>query len=169
MAWQSEATPFQASSKVGSGPWCRATPSTWDGMPRSHRAPRTYTYSLFKDRFQSSRPGGNPSYRGKYRANDEMLVFFGISPGGWVPIHHGQDQRINMQLCLFGCENAHLVAQGHRHQYRAGELVAFDDAGDHEMHNEDPERARVVLGWGILNPAITPAHGFCFSEREKGA
>lgn len=155
---------------IKGGKWSLVQGYTIDmGWNASFAQSAPYTYSLFKDRFQSSRPGGNPSYRGKYRANDEMLVFFGISPGGWVPIHHGQDQRINMQLCLFGCENAHLVAQGHRHQYRAGELVAFDDAGDHEMHNEDPERARVVLGWGILNPAITPAHGFCFSEREKGA
>ena len=96
-----------------------------------------------------------------------MLTLFAISPGGWVPKHHGQDPRINIHLCLLNCESSWIVAQGRRHEYKAGGLLAFDDPGDHEVHNDDQQAARVVLGLGVLHPSITPQHGPCFRSSKR--
>eukprot|EP00931_Biecheleriopsis_adriatica_P088575 TRINITY_DN62867_c0_g1_i1.p1 TRINITY_DN62867_c0_g1~~TRINITY_DN62867_c0_g1_i1.p1 ORF type:complete len:428 (+),score=44.63 TRINITY_DN62867_c0_g1_i1:34-1317(+) len=110
---------------------------------------------LLKGRMESETTNRRPRNKeeGVHYTNDEAVTLFSVSPGGWVPVHSGQDCRINVHLCLLNCEKAWLEVGGSRkHYYKAGELVAFHDALDHEIVNEDRENSRIIVHIAVLHP-----------------
>ena len=92
--------------------------------------------------------------RGGY---DEVVGLFRISGQGWVPIHHGQDVRVNIHLCLVNCDRARILVAGNTLEYRDGSLFAFEDRAGHELFNDAPlgiDRVNLVIG--VLHPDFNP-------------
>ena len=71
---------------------------------------------------------------GHTAGTDEVVILFRISPGGWVPLHSGQPQRVNVHFCLLNCEGANITVNGTTLDYHDGTTFAFEDRMWHELH-----------------------------------
>merc|ERR1711924_68382 len=110
---------------------------------------------ILKGRMESESKHRRPRNKeeGVTHTNDETVTFFSVSPNGWVPVHSGQDCRVNIHLCLINCEKAWVQSGGEpKRYYKAGELIAFHDGVDHEIVNEDRDRSRITVHIAVLHP-----------------
>lgn len=96
--------------------------------------------------------------RGVITGNDELVALFGVRSAGWVPIHAGQDVRINVHLCLANCNDSKIEVAGESLIYQDGSLFAFEDRADHEILNNGKigNRERLNLVIGVLHPDFDP-------------
>lgn len=119
---------------------------------------------LIRGRLRSEQQEFKQAFRHHLGAqhHDEAVTLFSVAPGGWVPLHQGQDKRINVHICLWKCNKAWIEVAGRRHYYKMGELLAFDDPMDHEIVNTDLHHPRLVLGLGVLHPDLRPEHKPCY-------
>ena len=85
--------------------------------------------------------------------NDEAVVVFAVSGNnGRVWFHNGQAARVNVHLCLSGCNQSQIrVNAGTIMNYSDGSLFAFEDRASHEIFNGGQEE-RVNLAVGVLHP-----------------
>jgi hypothetical protein len=123
-----------------------------------------FTCSLLKGRLRSEKLGLR---RATYSpTNEEEATLFLLGPNQTAPHHVGQQGRINVHLCLLNCNLASVYVNGSQThlRYRAGELLAFDDGLHHSIVNHDPFNSRVILAIGVMQPARTEAHRYCFSK-----
>ena len=120
---------------------------------------------LLRGRLASEHPQVRDWLFGPFRGlpNDEEVTLFALHPRSEVPVHSGQYGRLNLHLCLLGCEEAYLELGGgprrggQRIHYRAGEMIAFDDALQHGVENLGAS-TRIMLAIGSLHPGLTRAH-----------
>jgi len=58
-----------------------------------------------------------------------------VEPGTRFAGHSGQSRRINIQVCVHGCEGAELHIDGTVVQYERGRAIAWQDGWRHEVRN----------------------------------
>lgn len=98
--------------------------------------------------------------------NSEEVTLFRTTPGTKVLLHNGGvNARLNVSLGLKGCAGAWLEVAGERREWRAGEVLAFDDSVDHAVHHLG-EEDRWVLTVGVMHPDLVAQpwiFGRCFT------
>lgn len=87
--------------------------------------------------------------------NDETVALFRVSAGGAAHLHYGQDARVNVHLCLWGCNRTVINIAGVLKPYEDGGFFAFEDRADHEIINHGTED-RINLVIGVLHPSFRP-------------
>ena len=70
-------------------------------------------------------------------------------------MHFGQDVRVNVHLCLVGCNASEITVAGETLPYSDGSFFAFEDRADHEIFNRGSED-RLNLVIGVLHPDFAP-------------
>lgn len=82
--------------------------------------------------------------------------------------HSGQAARINLQMCVSGCEGAELWLNGEVHKYVEGRAFAWQDGWRHEVVNRGAEE-RWVLMITLPHPALGEVlEAECAAEGEGG-
>eukprot|EP00928_Gymnodinium_smaydae_P015514 TRINITY_DN15739_c0_g1_i1.p1 TRINITY_DN15739_c0_g1~~TRINITY_DN15739_c0_g1_i1.p1 ORF type:complete len:611 (-),score=119.89 TRINITY_DN15739_c0_g1_i1:1536-3368(-) len=79
-----------------------------------------------------------------------------VAPGKRLGGHSGQTLRINVQLCVFGCEGAELHLNGDVIPYVAGKVFAWQDGWRHEVINRG-SRPRWVFMITLPHPEFQQA------------
>eukprot|EP00746_Dinoflagellata_sp_MGD_P090139 gnl/MRDRNA2_/MRDRNA2_355696_c0_seq1.p1 gnl/MRDRNA2_/MRDRNA2_355696_c0~~gnl/MRDRNA2_/MRDRNA2_355696_c0_seq1.p1 ORF type:complete len:335 (-),score=61.08 gnl/MRDRNA2_/MRDRNA2_355696_c0_seq1:245-1123(-) len=112
--------------------------------------------SVLRGKLRSeSEAGRRWTEEGRLRGNDEVVGIFGVRAGGWVPLHHGQDIRVNVHLCLSDCNASWISVSGEDVPYTDGGWIAFEDRADHEIFNKGTG-VRLNLVIGVLHPDFDP-------------
>jgi aspartyl/asparaginyl beta-hydroxylase (cupin superfamily) len=111
-------------------------------MPAAARFPATV--SALRD-VQLVRIDGTP-----------MEVFFSrLKPGAHIPPHHGlTNTRVTVHLPLVVPPQCAIRVAQHVHEWREGEIFAFDDSFEHEAWNRS-DRDRVVLIFEAHHPDLS--------------
>merc|ERR550532_173588 len=87
--------------------------------------------------------------------NDEFVGLFRVKGPGHAYVHTSQDHRINIHLCLSGCNGSQITVAGQAERYFDGSLFAFEDRADHEIANSwAVDRINLVIG--VLHPDFDP-------------
>lgn len=73
-------------------------------------------------------------------------------------LHSGQAMRINVQLCVSGCEGSTLVLNGEETPFVRGKAIAWQDGWRHEIVNAGSE-ARYVFMFTLAHPELQWARG----------
>lgn len=68
-----------------------------------------------------------------------------VEPGTRFAGHSGQSLRINVQVCVHGCEGAELHIDGQVVQYERGRAIAWQDGWRHEVRNRGTEPRWVFM------------------------
>lgn len=68
-----------------------------------------------------------------------------VAPGSSMGGHSGQHQRINIQICIHGCEDSELHLNGEVVPYRRGKAIAWQDGWRHEVLNHGVEERWVFM------------------------
>lgn len=85
------------------------------------------------------------------------VCFSLLTPGTHILPHHGDtNTRVVLHLPLIVPRGCALNVGGEIHEWRVGEIVAFDDTFEHEAWNRG-EALRVVLILDAWNPHLTDA------------
>ena len=90
--------------------------------------------------------------------NDPFEVFFSLlKPHQHIPPHFGlSNHGITVHLPMIVPENCKIRVDQEWRRWREGELIAFDDAFDHEAINES-DQLRVVLIFEVWHPDLSKA------------
>lgn len=76
---------------------------------------------------------------------DRKFAWNVVEPGRRLTGHSGQALRINVQVCVHGCEGAELHINGGVVQYERGRAIAWQDGWRHEVWNRGREPRWVFM------------------------
>jgi len=87
---------------------------------------------------------------------NERLMWTVVEPGGRLAAHSGESWRINIQMCVSGCEGAELHINGTVFPYLFGKAMAWQDSFRHTVVNHG-DTPRWVMQVTVTHPDLRQA------------